>query len=73
MDDWLARAIPHQQPGESLKYEDWGRLVGRSRTATLTVNGPPTTNLSRCDWLWMQAANLNSRNLGTLRHYLIKN
>lgn len=70
MDEWLARAIPPQEPGESLRYEAWGRLVGRSRTATITVSGPPDTRLSRCEYLWQIAPQLRSTNLGTLRAYL---
>jgi hypothetical protein len=71
MDEWLSRAIPPQKPGESLRYEAWGRLVGDSLTAHLRVNGPPDTRLSRCDWLWQYAADMRSTNgLGTLRSYV---
>jgi hypothetical protein len=71
MDEWLARAIPPQKPGESLRYEAWGRLVGRSLTATLTTSGKPDTQLSRCEWLWAHASRLLSTNgLGSLQEYV---
>jgi hypothetical protein len=73
MDEWLAAAIPPQKEGESLRYEAWGRLVGRSLTALITVNGPPDTPLSRCEYLWLHAAELTSTNgLGTLKEYVEK-
>jgi hypothetical protein len=73
MDEWLAAAVPPQKEGESLRYEAWGRLVGRSLTAVITVNGPPDTPLSRCEYLWQNAAQLNSTNgLGTLKEYVEK-
>jgi len=73
MDEWLAAAVPPQKEGESLRYEAWGRLVGRSLTATITVNGPPDTPLSRCEYLWSIAGHLNSTNgLGTLKEYVEK-
>jgi protein gp37 len=71
MDEWLARAIPPQRPGESLRYESWGRLVGRSLTATVTVPGKPDTPLTRCEYLWVNSPNLTSTSgLGTLRQYV---
>lgn len=70
MDEWLARAIPPQKPGESLRYEAWGRLVGKSLTANNTVSGPPETRLTRCEWLWQYASQLRSTNLGTLKEYV---
>jgi hypothetical protein len=70
MDEWLSRALPQQREGESLRYEAWGRLVGRSQTASLTVSGQPDTRLSRCEYLWQHAPALNSTNLGTLRDYI---
>jgi len=72
MDEWLAQAIPPQKPGESLRYESWGRIVGQSLSANLTVNGTPNTTLSRCEWLWEMAAGLQSTNLGTLKEYVEK-
>ena len=62
--------IPPQRKGESLRYEPWGRLVGRSLSATLKVPGPPDTRLSRCEYLWQNAAQLQSTNLGNLRDYV---
>lgn len=70
MDEWLARAIPPQKPGESLRYEPWGRLVGRSLTANVTVSGPPDTPLTRCKYLWQHASQLRSTSLGTLKEYV---
>ena len=70
MDEWLGRALPPQSEGESLRYESWGRLVGRSKSATITVPGPPDTRLSRCEYLWQYAAQLQSTNLGNLRDYV---
>ncbi|MBL8215896.1 MAG: hypothetical protein JNK87_34560, partial [Bryobacterales bacterium] len=71
MDEWLARAIPPQPAGSALRYEPWGRLVGRSLTANVTVNGAPDTRLTRCEWLWNNAAQLRSANgLGTLKEYV---
>lgn len=73
MDEWLATAIPPQKPGESLRYEAWGRLVGKSLSATLTVSGPPDTSLSRCEYLWLHAPELQSTNgLGTLKEFVEK-
>src|SRR5262249_26568614 len=51
MDQWLAAAIPPQQPGESLHYDPWGRLVGRTLTNTITAPSPPDTTLTRCEYL----------------------
>ena len=72
MDQWLASANPsdNQRPGWTLRYEAWGRLVGRTPTNTLTVSGPPETPLSRCEWLWANSTSMRSTNLGTLREYL---
>lgn len=72
MDDWLRSANPveNQTPGYNLRYEPWGRLVGTSPTANITAPNPPETDLSRCEWLWKQAANLRSTNLGILREYV---
>ncbi len=70
MDEWLGRALPLQSEGESLRYESWGRLIGRSKSATITVPGPPDTRLSRCEYLWQYAAQLQSTNLGNLRDYV---
>ena len=72
MDEWLGSANPgeNQTPGYKLRYESWGRLVGTSPTANINAPNPPDTDLSRCEWLWRQAANLRSTNLGTLREYV---
>lgn len=70
MDEWLSRAMPPQREGESLRYEAWGRLIGRSQSATITAPEPPETRLSRCEYLWEHAAELRSTNLGTLRDYV---
>jgi hypothetical protein len=72
MDEWLARAIPPQKPGESLRYEAWGRLVGQSLTANIKSAGPPDTHLTRCEFLWQQASQLKSTNMGTLKEYVEK-
>jgi hypothetical protein len=32
--------------------------------------GPPDTRLTRCEYLWQQAARLRSTNLGTLQEYV---
>ena len=71
MDEWLSRAIPPQKPGESLRSEPWGRLVGTSLPATIRTAGPPDTRETRCEWLWHYSAGLTSTNgLGTLREYV---
>jgi len=72
MDEWLARAIPPQHPAEELRYDPWGRLIGKSHTgAVLEASLPPHTKLARCDWLWYHSATLRSTNgLGTLREYV---
>jgi hypothetical protein len=73
MDEWLTRAVPPQQPGESLRYEPWGRLVGRSVTAEIRAPSPPDTPLTRCQWLWQYAGGMRSTNgLGTLRDYVLQ-
>lgn len=75
MDDWLARANPpdNLQPGWSVRYEKWGRLVGETPTNTIKTSGPPDTNKTRCEWLADLAPSLKSTNLGTLQEYLDKN
>jgi len=72
MDEWLRGANPveNQSPGYNLRYEPWGRLIGTSPSANLTAPNPPDTDLTRCEWLWKQAANLRSTNLGTLKEYI---
>ena len=72
MDEWLTRANPpqNQQPGWSVRYEPWGRLVGSTPSTNLTVSGSPDTRMSRCDWLWYYAASFRSSNLGTLKEYV---
>ena len=70
MDQWLAAAIPPQQPGESLRYDPWGRLVGQSLGSTITAPSPPDTTLTRCEYLWARADQLQSTNLGTLKEYV---
>ncbi len=72
MDEWLKQAIPPQQPGESLRYESWGRVVGAARTGEISVPPRPDTRLNRCDWLWYHSPRLRSTNLGTLREYVDK-
>ncbi len=73
MDQWLAQAIPPQKPGESLRYEPWGRLVGRWLTAVITAPNPPGTRLTRCERLWEHAGSLQAANgLGALREYLVR-
>lgn len=72
MDDWLQNARPYQQAGESLRYESWGRVVGTSSSSVISVNGPPTTNLTRCEWLWQYADQLESQDLGTLKNYVLR-
>lgn len=73
MDEWLARAIPPQGPEDRLRYESWGRLTGETRTATIRPAGPPETSLTRCEYLWQQAAALRSTNgLGTLQEYVLQ-
>jgi len=71
MDEWLNQAIPPHPEGWNVHYESWGRLVGTTPTNTITVNGKPDTQLSRCEWLWQQGPNLKSANgLGTLPEYV---
>jgi hypothetical protein len=73
MDQWLAQASPpeNQRPGWNVRYDSWGRLVGR--TPSTTISGLPQgvdTPLSRCEYLLSIASRLNSSNLGTLQAYL---
>jgi hypothetical protein len=71
MDQWLLNAIPPQPSGSAMRYEPWGRLVNRSRSAELAVTGAPDTRLSRCEWLWERSQTLTSSNgLGTLWQYV---
>lgn len=71
MDEWLLQAKPIQKSGESLRFEPWGRVVGISNSSVITVNGPPTTHLTRCEWLWQYAGEMESQNLGTLRNFVL--
>lgn len=73
MDEWLGRAEPPKKHSDDrLHYEEWGRIVGITRSAVLTVNGPPTTHLTRCEYLWFHAPILMSSNgIGTLQEYVL--
>lgn len=76
MDQWLALANPpdNTRPGWSVRYDSWGRLVGRTPSSTIT--GLPQgvdTPLTRCEYLRSIAGSLGSTNLGTLRQYLERN
>jgi hypothetical protein len=52
MNDWLARAIPRQKPGASLRYDCWGRAIGRATSGVITANQRPDTDgRVRCDYL----------------------
>lgn len=73
IDEWINNAHPPQLPGESLAYDPWGRLIGVSKTALLTYNGPPNTVLSRCEYVWQWAADLQSTNIGTLKEFVMGN
>lgn len=53
-----------------LRYEPWGRAVGRSPSAKISAMQQPDTRLSRCEYLLQQAPGLPSRNLGTLLDHL---
>lgn len=73
MDQWLSQADPPEntRPGWSVRYDSWGRLVGRTPSSTIT--GLPQgvdTPLTRCEYLWSIADALRSTNLGTLRQYV---
>jgi hypothetical protein len=77
MDYYLARAKPLQKAGEDLCFDPWGRIVGTSRTATISTAGPPTTSLSRCEWLWQitessdfKVSPETARTLGTFREFV---
>jgi hypothetical protein len=72
MDEWLGRAIPLQnrRPGWSVRYDSWGRLVGRSPTAVMNASGSPDTSMTRCEYLWRYTADRGSINLGSLREYV---
>ncbi|MEA2240142.1 MAG: eukaryotic-like serine/threonine-protein kinase [Thermoanaerobaculia bacterium] len=72
IDEWLTRASPpeNREPGWSVRYEPWGRIIGRTPTNTIATSGPPDTSLTRCEYLLARAASLRSINLGTLRDYL---
>jgi hypothetical protein len=71
MDEWLARAIPPQRPGDRLRYDAWGRLVGSTQSAVIAAAAPPDTRMTRCEWLWYYSPGLEATNgLGTLREYV---
>jgi hypothetical protein len=71
MDEWLRLALPPQQPGESLRYDQWGRVLGRSSTGVIEPAGNPDAPRGRCAWLLELAPHLNSMNgYGTLQSYL---
>ena len=63
---------PTEHPDDRLRYESWGRLVGVTQSTVLTVSGPPTTSLSRCEYVWQFAKIMQSTNgLGTLEEYVL--
>jgi hypothetical protein len=71
MDEWLRVALPPQQPGESLHYDMWGRVLGRSSSAVIRPAGNPDAPRGRCIWLLELASRLDSMNgYGTLLNYL---
>ena len=73
MDEWLSQAIPPQEPGESLYFDKWGRILGRGRKpdVVLTTKQNPDAH-SRCEWLWYLSPTLKSENMGTLQSYLLE-
>ena len=71
IDEWISSARPPQLPQESLSYESWGRMVGLSKTAVISYNGPPNTPLSRCEYIWQWADQYESTNMGTLKEYVM--
>ena len=74
MNEWLSRAILPQKPGSSLRYDCWGRAVGRAATGTITANqNPDTDGRVRCDYLRDHSHLYPSTNLGTMREYLDRN
>ena len=72
MDEWLSRAIPPQRPGDALRYEPWGRMVGTVyQQGVITATSKPDTELDRCHWLLRYASQMRSTNgMGTLEEYL---
>jgi hypothetical protein len=71
MDEWLRLAIPPQQSGESLYYDEWGRILGTSLTGTIRPAGNPDAPQGRCAWLLYLAPRLDSMNgYGTMQSYL---
>ena len=72
MDEWLDRATPPMEPGESLCFDCWGRLLGNTLTGTITLRqNPDTQGKTRCEWLWYLAPGLKSGNgLGTMADHL---
>jgi hypothetical protein len=74
MNDWLSRAIVPQPPGSSLRYDCWGRAVGRAAPGTITTNqNPDTDGRLRCNYLFDHSHLYPSTNLGTMREYLDRN
>jgi len=74
MNEWLSRAILPQKPGSNLRYDCWGRAVGRAATGTITANqNPDTDGRLRCKYLFDHSHLYQSTNLGTMREYLDRN
>ena len=71
--EWLRTAIPVQnKDGARLRYDQYGRMVGRSCTATITANQPPSPLAGPTPeaHAWSFAGKLKSLNLCTLKEYV---
>lgn len=72
--EWLSLAEPpiNAIKGAHTKYEPWGRIIGKTRTATLTVTTKPDDvgNRSSAEYLWSLCDKLDSVDHCTLGEYV---
>jgi len=69
-DEWLRLATPDLKPvpGAAWRYTAWG--VAYNGRTVMQPTAPPSTTLSRYQWLYQQSAGLTSKQHGSLRNYI---
>lgn len=68
--DWLAKARPLGAPG--LRFDQWGRFIGRTAGGVISTNGSPDDVAGRSpeQYVWHQRDSLTSRDHCTLGEYV---